>query len=348
MKTRARNIFNNTKTAILEISNNTIESLTYLIPILIGIISFVCGIIGYIKFIVDGGYSAQVNATKEYGIFGGYEKKFTTGSAGSISTGVIGKILLILIAIEIVFLLIKYFRVTQRIKRIVMIVDLLFIIFESVLIMTEFGKSIGFLALSGETSYKNINIKTFVITYLVTAAVSFVLFFALVLLTKECRWIVRNTVISVVIAFIVMPLIILLIENIIPLATGGLVIVIVFAVVKGAIYSATSDDSGSSSNSVNYSEPSQNSKPIAKVEDNRPLWETDKNPNHHYIVDYSSYGGINLYKVHGSLGDYIELDNHIVTKRICSLEEAKSGKHMFFKRDNGEQIKFENIPWKTN
>lgn len=41
--------------------------------------------------------------------------------------------------------------------------------------------------------------------------------------------------------------------------------------------------------------------------DNRPAYETDTNPNHHYIVDYRSFGGIKLFKVHDSIGDYIML-----------------------------------------
>lgn len=52
--------------------------------------------------------------------------------------------------------------------------------------------------------------------------------------------------------------------------------------------------------------------------------------NDHYIVDYQKFGGIKLYKVHGFMGDYIELDNSVVERKVCSLEEARSGKHKFY------------------
>ena len=38
--------------------------------------------------------------------------------------------------------------------------------------------------------------------------------------------------------------------------------------------------------------------------------------NDHYIVDYQKFGGIKLYKVHGFMGDYIELDNSVVERKV--------------------------------
>ena len=68
--------------------------------------------------------------------------------------------------------------------------------------------------------------------------------------------------------------------------------------------------------------------------------------NDHYIVDYQKFGGIKLYKVHGFMGDYIELDNSVVERKVCSLEEARSGKHKFYEKESGREIKFDEIPWK--
>lgn len=80
--------------------------------------------------------------------------------------------------------------------------------------------------------------------------------------------------------------------------------------------------------------------------DNRPAYETDTNPNHHYIADYRSFGGIKLFKVHDSMGDYIMLDNSITSRKICNLKEAESGKHKFYRRENGKEINIAEIPWK--
>ena len=68
--------------------------------------------------------------------------------------------------------------------------------------------------------------------------------------------------------------------------------------------------------------------------------------NEHYIADYQKFGGIKLYKIHGFMGDYIALDNMIVERKLCSLEDAKRGRHKFYEKESGREIKFDEIPWK--
>ena len=67
--------------------------------------------------------------------------------------------------------------------------------------------------------------------------------------------------------------------------------------------------------------------------------------NEHYIADYQKFGGIKLYKIHGFMGDYIALDNMIVERKLCSLEDAKRGRHKFYEKESGREIKFDEIPW---
>ena len=79
---------------------------------------------------------------------------------------------------------------------------------------------------------------------------------------------------------------------------------------------------------------------------NTPAHKKDSNPNHHYIANYNEILGIKLYKVHGDMGDYIELDNTMVEKKICSLADAESGKHKFYREESGKEIRVQEIPWK--
>ena len=79
---------------------------------------------------------------------------------------------------------------------------------------------------------------------------------------------------------------------------------------------------------------------------NTPAYKKDSNPNHHYIANYNEILGIKLYKVHGDMGDYIELDNTMVEKKICSLADAESGKHKFYREESGKEIRVQEIPWK--
>ena len=82
--------------------------------------------------------------------------------------------------------------------------------------------------------------------------------------------------------------------------------------------------------------------------DNRSPREKDDNPNHHYIANYQEFGGIRLYKVHNKAGDYIELDNYIVSVKKCSLADAEKGKCKFYRSESGKEIRLEEIPWKKN
>lgn len=63
--------------------------------------------------------------------------------------------------------------------------------------------------------------------------------------------------------------------------------------------------------------------------DNRSPREKDDNPNHHYIANYQEFGGIRLYKVHNKAGDYIELDNYIVSVKNAALQMQKKGNANF-------------------
>lgn len=79
---------------------------------------------------------------------------------------------------------------------------------------------------------------------------------------------------------------------------------------------------------------------------NTPAYQKDSNPNHHYIANYNEILGVKLYKVHDAKGDYIELDNTMVERKICSLADAESGKHKFYREESGKEIRVQEIPWK--
>lgn len=76
------------------------------------------------------------------------------------------------------------------------------------------------------------------------------------------------------------------------------------------------------------------------------FYQKDSNPNHHYIADYNEILGNKLYKVHGEMGDYVELHNGMTERKICSLAEAESGKHKFYREKTGKEIRVQEIPWK--
>ena len=263
-----RDIFERTKESVKDFTSDPIKNLGYLIPILIGLITFISGVISYIKFILDGGYVNQVNATKEFGLFSGYDEKFTSGTTGMITAGIVGKIILTFICIEFILLLINYFRTSGKAKRIIMVVDLIVMGIQIVLTTAVFWIAIGNLVVSEEAAYEalkpfegiSINPKAILITYAVVTLASLICFLVLVLITRDCRWMIGYSAIALAVAYIGLPLIFLFLQNIIPLATGAIALAIIalviflgFKIFLGGDGESTSSGSYSSGASTTHS-----------------------------------------------------------------------------------------------
>ena len=158
-------------------------------------------------------------------------------------------------------------------------------------------------------------------------------------------------------AYLIILALILLLENIVAIGAlaGAIIIVGIVAAIlifgnsskEGAGSTSTSSGSGGS---TSYKSSSGNvgvkSRKPDKNTANTPAYKKDSNPNHHYIANYNEILGVKLYKVHGDMGDYIELDNTMVEKKICSLADAESGKHKFYREESGKEIRVQEIPWK--
>lgn len=115
-----KNILPKTIDSIRNFTSDPINSLAYLTSVFTGIVAFISGIITYIMFIEQGGYTKQINEIKRTGALGNFENKFTTGTTNLITSGIAGKVIVFLILLEVVFLLIQYFRQNGRAKKIVL------------------------------------------------------------------------------------------------------------------------------------------------------------------------------------------------------------------------------------
>lgn len=273
-----RDIFERTKESVRDFTSDPINNLGYLIPILIGAITFISGVISYIKFIVNGGYVNQVNATKEFGLFSGYDEKFTSGTAGMITAGIVGKIILTLICIEFVLLLINYFRTSGKAKRIIMVVDLIVMGIQIVLTTAVFWIAIGNLVVSEEAAYEalkpfegiSINPKAILITYAVVTLASLICFLILMLITKDCRWMIGYSAISLAVAYIGLPLVFLFLQNIIPLATGAIALAIIALVIFLGFKIFLGGD-GESSSSGSYSSGASTTHSRSEIKETKPV-----------------------------------------------------------------------------
>ena len=62
---KTRKIFQRTTEAIKNFSSDPIGNLAYLLPVFIGVIAIISGIVTYIMFIYQGGYINQINQIKK-------------------------------------------------------------------------------------------------------------------------------------------------------------------------------------------------------------------------------------------------------------------------------------------
>lgn len=336
-----KKLFYRTIDSIKDFNKNHINNFGFLIPIAMSLTSIISAVVGYIIFIAKGGYSTQFLHIKQSGI-DGITKSFTTGTSGFLTGGIVLKIVFFLFLAQLVVMLIAYFRESEKAKKILMIIDL------SLFAIVIIASVVIFLIANGSIeAYQNqlvLNIKTIKTIYCILALLALVIFIVLVLISK-CRWMLGYSVLCLALNFIVMPLIMLLIENIIPLVLG--IIVLVF--IAGMIYLifkvilsensegsfSTASDSSTNMNEIND-----------KIEQKGKAGEPVKEENSIYIQDLNKFLGIKLYKVHGIFHDYVESDNGIGTRELCSVEQLDKGKFHIYDSKSSREVQPHEIPWR--
>lgn len=332
-----KSIYERAKVSIRNFASDPINNLAVLIPVAIGVVALISGIVTYIMFIVNGGYVAQVDAIKKFGIFDGYDEKFTAGTTGMIFTGIVGKIIAVFVGAEFILMMTNYFRNSGKGKRIIMIVDLVLLTIQIVLIATIFWIAIGNIAIAEEAAYEEIkpfkvltiNPKAVLITYAVITLVSIITFIVLVLITKECRWMMGYTALSLGFSYIVIPLLFLFLQNVIPLATGAVALVIVVAVIYFGFKIFLSEDSeggGSSSSSgssyTSSSSRSNNTYSASRKVEKAPYQEVKK-----YDLNTTFWRDKGGYGVMVPMADCIYYKNAWGEKAYaCTVSDFEKGK----------------------
>lgn len=216
---------------------NTLVSTAYLIPIIMILVSLIAAIIGYIQFIFNKGYNNQISLVKEFG-FKGVSEGFTSGSSGLLISGYIPKIIWVMFLIQMIVMLITYFKNAKKVNTIIMIVDLVILLQMIVLYLGYLYYPRIVLAI-----FENIQIVTVLLfrdptisfqvlfISLIGVAVASTVTFIVLVMKNKCRWMFVNGIFSLAVNFIILPLLVLLLENIIPLVVG-----IIFLVVFGGIF----------------------------------------------------------------------------------------------------------------
>ena len=319
-----------------QLKENPIEtiaiSLSWVFVIIIGLMA----VFAYIKFIIDGGYSLSVARIKENGAFA--SANFTTGTIHIISNNVVWIILGIIIGVQTIVSIILLFAEKEIWKCILFVIDLIAIVFCFVKMVTGQNNSMS---------------EEMRLIYSVVTLIAIIVFFKL-LIDSDGSYVFLAEGLGLA-AYLIILALILLLENIVAIGALAGAIIVVGIVAAILIFGNSSNESAGSTSSgsggsTSYKSSSGNvgvkSRKPDKKTANTPAYKKDSNPNHHYIANYNEILGIKLYKVHGDMEDYIELDNTMVEKKICSLADAESGKHKFYREESGKEIRVQEIPWK--
>lgn len=319
-----------------QLKENPLETISIYLSWVFVIIIGLMAVFAYIKFIIDGGYPMSVARVKENGAFA--SANFTSGTIYIISNNVVWIILAIIICIQTLVSIILMFAEKVIWKWILFVIDLIAIVFCFVKMVTGQNNSMS---------------EEMRLIYSVVTLIAIIVFFKL-LIDSDGSYVFLAEGLGLA-AYLIILALILLLENIV--AIGALVGAIIIVGIVAAILifgnsskeSAGSTSSGSGS-STSYKSSSGNvgvkSRKPDKNTANIPAYKKDNNPNHHYIATYNEVLGVKLYKVHDKMGDYIELDNTMVQRKICSLADAESGKHRFYREESGKEIRVQEIPWK--
>lgn len=318
-----------TLSSIKNIKERPLESLAQLFPVSMVCTSAVGFIVAIVMFIVEGGFSNQIRAAIKGDFFGGISEGFTSGTTLILTSGVVSKIISVFLLAEIIVLVILYFKTESKVKKIVAGICLGIggVLFG----FAGFFLAVGFGVISSEkaeiillnmlSNLDSMQIDVIVNGLKIIALIGVVLLivFTVLMFTSQNRWIIKNTVIAILISYIILPLVLLLIENLIPMFIGLIAIVIIVGIL---LFTAKLflEGEGESSSGYNYeySNYSKSSKPVKSTE-----------PYQKEIKDWSGP----FWRDEGGLGFFLSQEDHIYCYNIwkekhaiCTVTAFETGK----------------------
>lgn len=327
----AKDTVSRTVHSIKNFKTNPLDSMGQLIPVTIVLINFIVFNVAYINFIVSGTYMTQTDLIINRGRL---KEAFSFGTLNFF----IGKINLIIVSVlvivDYVIMMIVFVKRETKLKRIFALAD-----------MIVMGISLLLIPLT---------IKTGNAIFGLIFGIALVGFIILVMYLEN-KWFVRNWAVALGIAYVVLPALLLFLENVVPVVAGAVVILLgalMIALILGALILGVKimfwfgkiidfffDGSGGSSG-ASYSNRWEDTD---KGDKNK---STERRNDCIYITDYNGAGGNKLYKVRGTMHDYVELENVWVTREICSLQMLRNGKFHIYDEKTKREIKESEIPWR--
>lgn len=322
--------FQNAKlvSAVKNFMENPIDNLGIIIPYLAVITAIGGFIVAFILFIVRGGYENQINVLSSDGIYL-IGKVFTYGTVSIMFGNIVGKILAVLLGAELLLMIIELYKESSKAKRIIISIDLglgalistVALIFVSIIdrkiIITPEQQANLFRFLNEQ------NYETILLGLAIVGAASIIAFLILVLTSKSI-WMLGHALVSGVISLGAIPLLLLFVENIIPLIAGIVALAILGIVIRHLFSAMAGGDSEVTSSGKNLSKqvPDEPKRQSNTEKNNYKQEEPEKK----YCI-----GNVKLYQNESygwnGLGTFIFSENEFgIRECLCSVNNFKSGK----------------------
>lgn len=372
MKEQIADICRKVNDSIRNFRVDPINSLEYLIPIVIFLIGIINGVVTQYTFAHNGGYGAQMDAIKTYGVFDGYSEKFTTGTTGLIVHGFFGRVIFILVGMQLILIFYKCVKNNQKGLVISLVISVILLLFQVFMTDCLFGSRFSTFYIN-QTIFETCSEKILTLLYRVVSVVPtiaiFIVYAVISIIAVLYAWaniflicrienngsVVKNTALVFAFSMILVPLVLLFLQNVVPLLSSVLAVILMVVIIVGCFmaFAGGITEGGKTSASTksihggkdNSSKRERTSDDSAGRKEKRMDKKEEKRENCAYITDLNCIGGIKLYKTHGVMNDYIMLDNGVVTRNICRLSEFEKGEFHIYDRRTGREVTSAEIEW---
>ena len=221
---------------ISEFQKNPEQAIEVVIPMAIVLVSAIGVITGLLIFISNGGYAVQrALLDADMFEFSGIKEAFTKGTVPILYHGFFAITEAILVVAQLFLILCRYFKTTTKVKKGLMIVVLVgaAAIFASIgFVISVYNGLINFNGLPEAIQNIIYNIFSSNVFVIFSGTIFVVLFpFVMLVRTSESKELLYSGCKSGLWAFIILPLALLLIENIIPLAVGAGKLVLIIGII---------------------------------------------------------------------------------------------------------------------
>ncbi len=335
---------------------NTIEhpldNLGYLLCEFVGYVSALYGGFLWLYFTFTGGHKSSIENIKN----GDFQALIQLhGELGSrYYSSILFTIFMGLLGIALVAVVAKGLHYRGRVARCILLV-LLIICMISMLCAVLFPYCIDYLA-QNEQVYKYITevgieqVQNTWANLLIVIAVCSFITLCVICFAKKVRHDGQVWLIACLVATAGVPLIISILENILRLIGLGIMAALILAVFwvfthgdSDAGASPPAKSSGSSAPLRTSAMPSSFS--ASSRTSTKPCPSSQKIKNTEYVD--RGFLGCKVYRMHGVLHDYIEYDNGVGTREICSLDDLRKGKFHIIDKATKRAIQEHEIPWKN-